>query len=152
VTESFPGGLAVPLELRLVELELQLAELELRLADLELQLAELELRLAELRLAELELRLAELRLAELELRLAADGDPGDAGAVTIPCQLAAMPREQLLTGLMRQLAAMPREQLIDFLINQLRSALPPGTQTRGSAGPRLHLIQIPQVRPPGSGT
>ena len=52
MTESFPGGLAVPLELRLVELELQLAELELRLA-------ELELRLAELRLAELELRLAE---------------------------------------------------------------------------------------------
>jgi hypothetical protein len=59
-------------------------------------------------------------------------------------QLVAMPREQL-TGLMRQLAAMPREQLIDFLINRLRSALPPGTQTRVSAGPRFHLIEIPQV-------
>jgi hypothetical protein len=66
-------------------------------------------------------------------------------------QLVAMPREQL-TGLMRQFAAMPREQLIDFLINRLRSALPPGTQTRVAAGPRFHLIEIPQVRPPGSGT
>jgi len=59
-------------------------------------------------------------------------------------QLVAMPREQL-TGLLSQLAAMPREQLIDFLNNRLRSALPPGTPTRVSAGPRFHLIQIPQL-------
>lgn len=59
-------------------------------------------------------------------------------------QLAAMPREQL-TGVLSQLAAMPREQLIDFLINRLRSALPPGTPTRVSPGPRFHLIQVPQV-------
>lgn len=59
-------------------------------------------------------------------------------------QLTAMPREQL-TGILSHLAAMPREQLMDFLINRLRSALPPGTQTRVSAGPRFHLIQIPQV-------
>ena len=64
-------------------------------------------------------------------------------------QLVAMPREQV-TGLMRQLAAMPREQLIDFLINRLRSALPPGAATRVSAGPRFHLIQIPQVGKAGS--
>lgn len=66
-------------------------------------------------------------------------------------QLVAMPREQL-TGILSQLAAMPREQLIDFMINRLRSALPSGTQTRVSAGPRFHLIQLPQVRPPGRGT
>lgn len=66
-------------------------------------------------------------------------------------QLVAMPREQL-TGILSQLAAMPREQLIDFLINRLRSALPPGAATRVSAGPRFHLIQIPQIRPPGSGS
>ncbi len=54
-----------------------------------------------------------------------------------------MPREQL-TGLLSQLGAMPREQLIDFLINRLRGALPPGAATRVSAGPRFHLIQIPQ--------
>jgi hypothetical protein len=66
-------------------------------------------------------------------------------------QFAGMPREQL-TGILSQLAAMPREQLIDFMINRLRSALPPGAATRVSAGPRFHLIQIPQVRPPGSGT
>ena len=66
-------------------------------------------------------------------------------------QLVAMPREQL-TGILSQLAAMPREQLIDFLINRLRSALPPGAATRVSAGPRFHLIQLPQIRPPGSGS
>jgi hypothetical protein len=59
-------------------------------------------------------------------------------------QLVAMPREQL-TGILSQLAALPREQLIDFLINRLRSALPPGATTRVSAGPRFHLIEIPQV-------
>jgi hypothetical protein len=63
-------------------------------------------------------------------------------------QLVGMPREQF-TGLLSQLAAMPREQLLDFLINRLRSALPPGTQTRVSAGPRFHLIQIPQAPPVG---
>jgi hypothetical protein len=66
-------------------------------------------------------------------------------------QLVGMPREQF-AGLLSQLAAMPREQLIDFMINRLRSALPPGTQTRVSSGPRFHLIQIPQIRPPGNGT
>jgi hypothetical protein len=66
-------------------------------------------------------------------------------------QLVAMPREQL-TGILSQLAAMPREQLLDFLINRLRSALPPGAATRVSAGPRFHLIQLPQIRPPGSGS
>jgi hypothetical protein len=55
-----------------------------------------------------------------------------------------MPREQL-TGILSQLTAMPREQLIDFLISRLRNALPPGAATRVSAGPRFHLIQIPQV-------
>jgi hypothetical protein len=66
-------------------------------------------------------------------------------------QLTALPREQL-TGLLSQLAAMPREQLIDFLINRMRSALPPGAATRVSAGPRFHLIQIPQVGKAGGRT
>jgi len=64
-------------------------------------------------------------------------------------QLVGMPREQF-AGLLSQLAAMPREQLIDFMINRLSRALPPGTQTRVSAGPRFHLIQIPQVGKAGS--
>jgi hypothetical protein len=64
-------------------------------------------------------------------------------------QLTALPREQL-TGILSQLAAMPREQLIDFLINRMRTALPPGAATRVSAGPRFHLIQIPQVGKSGS--
>jgi hypothetical protein len=59
-------------------------------------------------------------------------------------QFAGMPRGQL-TGLLAQLAAMPREQLVDFLINRLRGALPPGAQPQVSAGPRFHLIQIPQL-------
>jgi hypothetical protein len=67
-------------------------------------------------------------------------------------RLVAMPREQL-TGLMSQLAAMPREQLVEFLVNRVRGSLPPGPPThRVSSGPRFHLIQIPQVRPPRSGT
>lgn len=66
-------------------------------------------------------------------------------------QLVAMPRDQL-TGTLSQLAAMPRDQLIDFLLGRLRSALPPGAATRVSAGPRFHLIQIPQIRPPGNGS
>ncbi len=63
-------------------------------------------------------------------------------------QLVKMPREQLTT-ILSQFAAMPRDQMIDFLINRLRSALPPGAATRVSAGPRFHLIQIPQVPPAG---
>jgi hypothetical protein len=59
-------------------------------------------------------------------------------------QLVGMPREQL-TGILSQFAAMPRAQLIDFLLGRLGSALPPGAATRVSAGPRFHLIQIPQA-------
>jgi hypothetical protein len=66
-------------------------------------------------------------------------------------QFAGMPREQL-TGMLSQLAAMPREQLVDFLINRLRGAFPPGAATHVSAGPRFHLIQIPEIRPPGHGS
>jgi len=64
-------------------------------------------------------------------------------------QFAGMPSEQL-TGMLSQLAAMPREQLIEFLLTRLRSALPLGASTRVSAGPRFHLIQIPQVGKAGS--
>jgi hypothetical protein len=62
-----------------------------------------------------------------------------------------MPREQL-TGLLSQLAAMPREQLVEFLVNRLRNALPPRTPARVSAGPRFHLIEIPQVPSPRNGS
>lgn len=75
--------------------------------------------------------------------------PSTSPVARILSQLAGMPREQL-TGLLSQLGAMPREQLIDFMINRLRSALPPGAATRVSAGPRFHLIQIPQVDKAGS--
>jgi hypothetical protein len=70
--------------------------------------------------------------------------PSASPLARILSQLAGMPREQL-TGMLSQLGAMPREQLIEFLLNRLRSALPPGAATRVSAGPRFHLIQIPQV-------
>lgn len=54
--------------------------------------------------------------------------------------------------MLTQLAAMPREQMLEFITKFLRSKLPPGTQTQATAGPRFHLIQIPQNRQPGGGT
>ncbi len=50
-----------------------------------------------------------------------------------------------LAAMLPQLAAMPREQMLEFITSFLRSKLPPGTQTQVTAGPRFHLIQIPQV-------
>ena len=50
-------------------------------------------------------------------------------------------------GFLSKLAAMSREQLLD-LAKQLTGSMPAQTPTPTSAGPRFHLIQIPQVRPP----
>jgi hypothetical protein len=54
--------------------------------------------------------------------------------------------------MLTQLAAMPREQMLEFITNFLRAKLPQGTQTQAMAGPRFHLIQLPQMRQPGGGT
>ena len=58
---------------------------------------------------------------------------------------AATPVTSPLAAMLSQLAAMPREQMLEFITSFLRSKLPPGTQTQVTAGPRFHLIQIPQV-------
>ena len=57
-----------------------------------------------------------------------------------------------LATMLAQLVAMPREQMLEFITNFLRTKLPPGTQTQVTAGPRFHLIQLPQMRQPGGGT
>jgi hypothetical protein len=57
-----------------------------------------------------------------------------------------------LATMLTQLAAMPREQMLEFITNFLRAKLPQGTQTQAMAGPRFHLIQLPQMRQPGGGT
>lgn len=51
-------------------------------------------------------------------------------------------------GFLSKLAAMPREQLLD-LLKQVTGAMPARSHTPVTAGPRFHLIQIPQVRRPG---
>jgi hypothetical protein len=48
-----------------------------------------------------------------------------------------------LAGMLSHLAAMPREQLIEFLLGRLRNALPPGTPTQPTAGPRFHIVTLP---------
>jgi len=50
-----------------------------------------------------------------------------------------------LAAMLAQLAAMPLEQMLEFITNFLRAKLPQGTQPSVAAGPRFHLIQIPQV-------
>jgi len=52
-----------------------------------------------------------------------------------------------LAAMLAQLAAMPREQMLEFITNFLRTKLPQGAQPQVAAGPRFHLIQIPQVSP-----
>jgi hypothetical protein len=53
-----------------------------------------------------------------------------------------------LAAMLSQLAAMPREQMLEFITSFLRTKLPAGTQTQVTAGPRFHLIQLPQVPAP----
>jgi hypothetical protein len=52
-----------------------------------------------------------------------------------------------LAAMLAQLAAMPRPQMLEFITNFLRTKLPQGMQPQVAAGPRFHLIQIPQVPP-----
>lgn len=51
-------------------------------------------------------------------------------------------------GLLAKLAAMSREQLLD-LLKQATAAVPPRAPTPATAGPRFHLIEIPQARRSG---
>ena len=51
-------------------------------------------------------------------------------------------------GLLSNLAAMSRDELIN-LIKQVTGATPIRPPTRATAGPRFHLIEIPQARRPG---
>jgi len=61
---------------------------------------------------------------------------------------AAPPATSPLAAMLTQLAAMPREQMLEFITSFLRSKLPPGAQPQVTAGPRFHLIQLPQVPAP----
>ena len=56
-----------------------------------------------------------------------------------------------LASILTQLASMPREQILEFLRDRFPAAAPSATPVRPPAGPKFHLIQIPQVRPRGSG-
>ena len=82
-----------------------------------------------------------------------EAKPGQALVATaLP---AASPASSLLAmikqpGFLNQLAAMSREQLLD-LVRQATGALPAKPSSPTTAGPRFHLIQIPQVRRPGGG-
>lgn len=53
-----------------------------------------------------------------------------------------------LAGILSAFASMPREQLLEAVISRLRTALPPGTPTAATGGPRFHLIQIPPAVAP----
>ena len=68
-----------------------------------------------------------------------------AGQPLAAAPLAATLATSPLAAILTQLAAMPREQMLEFITSFLRSKLPPGTQPPVTAGPRFHLIQIPQV-------
>jgi hypothetical protein len=51
-------------------------------------------------------------------------------------------------GFLSKLASMSREQLLD-LLRQATGSVSPAASAPGAAGPRFHLIQIPQARRPG---
>lgn len=59
-------------------------------------------------------------------------------------QLVTSPKSPL-DGILAQFAAMPREQLVDLINRQLRALAPAGAPLRSPAGPRFHLISIPQL-------
>jgi hypothetical protein len=84
-----------------------------------------------------------------------DVKPGQplAAAPPPPTSSAASPIAGLLSqpGFLAKLAAMSREQLIE-LVKQVTGAMPATTQSPATAAPRFHLIQLPQVRRPGSGS
>ncbi|HEX7841483.1 MAG TPA: hypothetical protein VF469_28615 [Kofleriaceae bacterium] len=63
----------------------------------------------------------------------------------------ASPASQLLS-MLPHLAAMPREQLLAFLRDKFPAGTPSSRQPQRVAGPRFHLIQIPQPRRTGGGS
>jgi len=87
-------------------------------------------------------------LAALEAKT---GQPLTAAPPTAPPPPSPSPPSPLV-AMLAQLATMPREQMLEFIANFLRSKLPPGTQTQVTAGPRFHLIQLPQMRQSGGGS
>jgi hypothetical protein len=54
-----------------------------------------------------------------------------------------------LTSILSQLAAMPREQILELLRDKFPAGPPSRRPSQPTAGPRFHLIQIPQLRRPG---
>jgi hypothetical protein len=62
-------------------------------------------------------------------------------------QLATSPRSPL-NGIVARLAEIPREQLIELINQQLRAMAPASAPIQPPAGPRFHLIPIPQVCSP----
>ena len=82
-----------------------------------------------------------------------EAKPGEPlAAAPAPATSPMSPIASLLSqpGLLSKLAAMSREQLLD-LLKQVTGAMPARPHTPTTAVPRFHLIQIPQVRGPGSG-
>jgi hypothetical protein len=82
-----------------------------------------------------------------------EAKPGQALAATAPPS--ASPASPLLAmiqqpGFLTKLAALSREQLLD-LLRQVTGALPAKVSSPTMAGPRFHLIQIPQLRRPSGG-
>jgi hypothetical protein len=85
--------------------------------------------------------------------------------VGLLARLASMPRDQMFDllkqvatspgspvgGILKQLAGMPREQLVELVNKQLRALAPAGAAIQPPAGPRFHLIPIPQASRPGGG-
>jgi hypothetical protein len=57
-----------------------------------------------------------------------------------------------LGSLLSHLASLPREQILEFLRDKFPAGLSSRRPSQPTAGPRFHLIQIPQVRPRGNGS
>jgi hypothetical protein len=79
-----------------------------------------------------------------------DAKPGQPlGAAPQPAGSPSSPIASLFSqpGFLSKLAAMSRDQLLD-LVKQITGAQPARTASPTSAGPRFHLIQLPQARRP----
>lgn len=97
--------------------------------------------------------------AEPHQPAAAAPTPAASPIAGLLAQFASMPRDklfellkQLLTsprspvgGILSQLAQMPREQLIELVNQRLRSLAPASAPVSPTAGPRFHMIPIPQA-------
>ena len=64
--------------------------------------------------------------------------------------LAAATPAATVGNLLSHLASLPREQILEFLRDKFPAGPPSRRPSQPTAGPRFHLIQIPQVRPRGN--